>query len=254
MMRKNYFNLYIFPLFFIFFSFVQTTYAQCDQAIQAENSIWATGNYFIINMEGPSLDKQKITLFVHNLNNISIELEGLDTGNLKLLENKVLITQGIDSTDEYMIDKLDMVSLNTQFIISLLEVAVPEGPQLKTTKQIDIKEKDKGFAVGTMSASMDIPPPWELTGTVTPLENGAIGFDFKLHALSKNILIKGSWGKLSPAPPIDDNMSLDGWNMYTLRPRTFQEGKSTIFDYGTTKVPFTAKTLGELRQSLSKTQ
>lgn len=113
MMRKNYFNLYIFQLFFIFLYFIQTTYAQCDQAIRAENSIWATGNYFIINMEVPSLDKQKITLFVHNLNNISIELEGLDTGSLKLLENKVLITQGIDSTDEYMIDKLDMVSLNT---------------------------------------------------------------------------------------------------------------------------------------------
>lgn len=49
-------------------------------------------------------------------------------------------------------------------------------------------------------------------------------------------------------------MSLKGWKMYTLGARTFQEGKSTLMDYGTTEVPLTAKTLGELKQSLSKNQ
>lgn len=171
-----------------------------------------------------------------------------------MLDGKILITQGINTPDQFMIDRLDTVSLFTKLAIDLLDIAVPEGLQLKTTKQINIAEKDRTLMVSTLSASMKPPTPWKLTGTVAPLNNNTIDFDFKLHSQRQHISIKGSWEKRTPVPAMDDSMPLTGWKVYTLGVIEFKEGNETIMDYGTTAVTLTARTLGELRENLSKNQ
>lgn len=252
-MKTNYFNNAIFSLVSIFFYFIQTTHAQTpSQKTSVENHSWTTGNYFVINIEDSASNKQTVINTIHNPNNLSIQLEGKETGNLKLIDGKTLITKGIDSSDQLMIDKLDIATIATQLAIKLLETAAPEGSQLNTTKQVNIKEKNHPLTAGTMSASMAILPPWELKGIVTPSKTGVIGFNFTLYTQNQNILVNGQWEKRVPSPQKDDSMLLSGWRMYTLRTRTFKKGKSTIMDYGTTEVPLTAKTLGELKQSLSK--
>lgn len=252
-MKTNYFNTSIFPLVPIFFYLIQTTYAQTpNQKNSVENHSWTTGNYFVIHIEDSSSNKQTVINTIHNPNNLSIQLEGKETGNLKLIDGKTLITQGIDSSDQLMIDKLDIAAITTQLAIKLLEIAAPEGSQLNTTKQVNINEKNRLLTAGTMSASMAIPPPWELKGTVTPSKTGVISFNFTLYAQNQTILVNGQWEKRIPTPQMDNSMLLSGWRMYTLGARTFKEGKSTIMDYGTTEIHLTAKTLGELKQSLSK--
>lgn len=49
---------------------------------------------------------------------------------------------------------------------------------------------------------------------------------------------------------MDETLSLEGWKMYSLGVKDVKKGNSTIIDYGTTEIPITVKTLGELRKTL----
>lgn len=159
-MKKASFTLYLTQLLFIMLLSMHTAYAQTPtHTMQAEKSTWAKGNYLTINTSWSLSDKLNMTIALHNQNNSSVEFEGVQTGSLKLLNGQVIITKGINNTDQFMIDTLDSAALFSQLAISLLEIAAPEGPELKTAKQVNLKEKDRVIVGGTMSARMDIPPP-----------------------------------------------------------------------------------------------
>lgn len=244
-------------LFFLSFSSLVGAQYCPPNAICITESLWRTGNHIVIADER---EDQRVELWLNDdSGNISIEFIGAQNGSLKVLEGRVLIVKGIQADELYMIDVLDGAALGSSLVMNLLQVAVPGGPQsLNQPVTVNIDEKIKSIMAGTPSASINIAPPWQLTGLVT-LENSSkdrqtVNFRFKLATIQGEKVVTGTWEQLFPAPQLDNAMALTDWKVYNLGPRNFRDGTSNVFDYGTTAASHTAQTLGELRQNISAQQ
>lgn len=241
------------PLIFFLWT---TVWAQScpPQALCASNSLWNNPNHLTIDFQ---VDEPQVHLaleaWFHDEKNISIEMSGEQGGRLKLINGKLLLTQGIDFDENHMIDALDGVALNTALVMNLLQAAYEKGPaQLKEPVTAEVKDQNRSLIAGTRSASANIPPPWQLSAEIQPepaADHPAFRYRLLLHINNRQMRISGLWEQRSTPPVLDADMPLQGWQVYTLGPRTFRDGSSTIYDYGTTLLDTPAKTLSELIQS-----
>lgn len=173
-------------------------------------------------------------------------------GEFMVVAGAALLSRGVTLPEGDEIDAVDGPGLVLELIVELLGRAIPSGPAvLSTSMRIDLEEPEEALAVATLSASAIFQAPWRVQGEVRRANESAFVFDLVFtHGGGSDQLaprISGTWTKTIPAPTLDDRMSLEGWSIFSLGPRTSGGG----LDYGAGPAPWRATTLGELRRTLA---
>jgi hypothetical protein len=145
-------------------------------------------------------------------------------------------------------------------VTASLAHALPAGPEaVKERTKIDYLETKSALQAGTQSAGANIPPPWTLKGFVEPRPSGALDFELELGGGPPTkpenpavVHYSGSLSKSTSEPVIADGMSLRGWTIYSLGPRSMKQGGSTILDYGASKDERSPRTVGQLRAAIKE--
>lgn len=89
--------------------------------------------------------------------------------------------------------------------------------------------------------------PWTLQATIEP--TGADQASFELVAKHEGTMhLSGPWQKAAMPSLVSDDLSLDGWQIFSIGPIKTTEGEGTILDYGARALKKHPKTLGELRK------
>lgn len=217
---------------------------------------WYAANVFkLVTARPGSSDVSRFTMTVHDPHNLTIEVDNPgQKGTIKLVEGRAMLTRGLALGPGSEIDALDGPVLNFQLVISLLARAVPAGPDKMTgTQEITLDEKERPLQVATKSASIEVSPPWSLSGSLSRTDEETIDFKLRLsYERDKTPFetsYEGSWQHLKQAPGQDYAMALSGWNFYSLGVRvTALDGKTGA--HSTAPPPAPVATLGELRDAI----
>lgn len=194
--------------------------------------------------------------FDHQSNSVKIDKDDLFNshrlqGSLIVLEGHTLLSKGLDLKPGYEIDALDTPVLMTQLLLSLLQKAVATDPaSLKGQFIVQHQENTIPIRVATKSASALFQAPWQVNGELNKHANQNILFQLEFQtSLAKDIPYRVYMsGKLNhhATPPIKEDMSLQGWTIYSLGPETAGQ-----YSYGAKKINSSASTINELRKELS---
>lgn len=185
------------------------------------------------------------------------ENSALVRSRVVLLDERVLLTKGVDTISGREIDAVDAPMLLHQLVVALLATGFPEGPNdLRRRSIIDVEETRRGIAVATSSATGFYRAPWRASGQIQRTDGQTISyaFDFEYSLATgarRNLSLKGTWTKAFP-PPLDAAMSLAGWSAYTLENYTlWPESARSAVPTAKALTPMPT-TLGELRQTIRR--
>jgi hypothetical protein len=190
---------------------------------------------------------------------LKITMDTVEKGKKQIAEMMVIngqsqwmLVKNIPLEKGYEIDALDGVVLNLKLALELLRAAAPGGPTgIKQKTTFDVKEDRRSIAVNTASASGGLEAPWTLHAIIEP--SSADQWSFELLAKhERTIHINGTWQKQAALPSLDDDLSLDGWQILGIGPIKTTDGNSTILDYGAQISEKHPKTLGELRKTAAR--
>ena len=185
---------------------------------------------------------------------LKITMETVEKGKKQIAEMMVIngqsqwmLAKNVPFEKGYEIDSLDGVVLNLKLALELLRAAAPGGPKgIKQKTTFDIKEDSRSIAVNTASASGGLGAPWTLHAIIEPAS--ADEWSFELLAKHGETHINGTWQKEATPLTFGDDLSLEGWQILSIRPIKTTDGNSTILDYGAQTSQKHPKTLGELRK------
>jgi hypothetical protein len=153
----------------------------------------------------------------------------------------------------YEIDALDSAVLTLKLVTELLQAAVPSGPrQITKSTTLNFHEDTRPIHINTASASGGLEAPWTLQGTIQPVAADEWSFDLTATHNQPPLHVTGTWQKAAVAPVFADDMSLAGWQIFSVGPIKRVAQNSTILDYGAQPSRQQPKTLGELRKLESK--
>lgn len=187
------------------------------------------------------------------------EVEGgkRQAGTMIVVSGRVLAVRGLDLRAGYEIDALDAPVLSLRIVTAALGQVFPAGPDsIAASLQIDHRETQAPLQAASPSASAGIPPPWTLKGHVERRPKGTVDFDLELAGGASGpdrpfvMHYSGSLATSSSQPVIVDSMSLQGWKIYSLGPRSVKQGGSTILDYGASKDARSHKTVADVRAAI----
>jgi hypothetical protein len=172
------------------------------------------------------------------------------TGEVMLIngQSQWLLAKNVPLEKGYEIDALDVPVLNLKLVLELLRAAAPGGPsQVKEKTTFNVQEEKHSIAVSTASANSGLEAPWSLQATIEPI--GADHSSFELTTKHEETMhLSGTWQKDAAPVLFSDELSLDGWQIFSIGPLKSTDRDGTILDYGARASKKHAKTLGELRK------
>ena len=178
-----------------------------------------------------------------------------ESGTILLIAGRWMITKDIRLAEGSEIDALDRAALSMQLALTLLTRAFPKGPASVTKDgDVSIEEPSQPITISTQSASGSFSAPWKVTGHVRHESPARLAFDVTFSARNTpGIHLEGAAEFRPSTVEIGNDLSLDGWTVYEIGPRTqTSEGKTTL-DYGARRIERVYKTVGDLRaQSLMR--
>jgi hypothetical protein len=174
-------------------------------------------------------------------------------GTILLISGRWMATQDLSLESGSELDLMDIAALNSQLVMNLLRLALPEGPP-KPGKpvQISLKEDHRPLQVGTSSGSGEYGAPWKVNGTACVAGPQApvsyqLEFVFKTRDDEQDVHLAGQVSRTATPMEIVDSESLDGWKVYALGPRQETARAGTKMTFGAQLAP-AAATVGELRR------
>jgi len=179
---------------------------------------------------------------------------GARSGELVIVAGVALLSRGVTMPEGSEIDALDGPGLMLQLVLELLGRTIAGGPAVVSTRAvIDHNEHDEPLTLQTLSASASFPAPWRSQGEVRRTGEATFAFDLvftygKGTGEESSLRLSGTWSQVSPAPALDDQMSLDGWLAFSLGPRV----SDSTLEYGARPVTEQVTTLGQLRKLLAE--
>ncbi|RAU22821.1 hypothetical protein CU669_05380 [Paramagnetospirillum kuznetsovii] len=229
---------------------------ECDA-----RSPWYAANVVRLATANPnSSDTSRFTLSIHGQNTLTIDLDNRDQGQAQqgtvtLVEGRAMLTRGLTLPKGKEIDALDAPILTYQLLITLLNRSLPDGPDsLAGSRKVDLAETERPIQLATNSASIELRPPWKLTGTVSRRNSETLDYALVLTYATKSgahvMSLDGDWSKLRQPPPFDDSMPLAGWRYHSLGVVVYRQDGATVLDYTDPSHPSPLSTLGELRASI----
>jgi hypothetical protein len=183
---------------------------------------------------------------------------GQQDTRILLVAGRWMVTKGLTIEPGYEIDALDGPMLVMQTVILLLEKAVPAGPDpIRSEIAIDVTEKFRDLRVNTQSAEGHYPAPWQVKGTVARRSSTVIAFDLSFYCKAEDtggtqlIRYTGTWEHDPVTPRLPEQMSLKGWQVFSIGPTKRREDDgATIIDYGTQQHKTGYATLADLRKAI----
>ncbi|MBI4751286.1 MAG: hypothetical protein HY774_22630 [Acidobacteria bacterium] len=212
-----------------------------------------------------SADRKSVGVYEFRKNKSDLRLEvnnqadnESDSGTILVIEDAVLLIKELKTESGYEIDVLDVNILSVKLAYALLVRAFPKGPDsISDPLDASIVERKNEISVNNISAGLEIPPPWSLKGTATPVGTEYIQFDLTFifqspddEKVKETMQFTGKWYKNSPELEIPAEMPIQDWQIFSLGPiqsTTAQGGM--IFDYSAIKMKKLG-TIGELRKAL----
>lgn len=199
-------------------------------------------------------------------NDIQVDVDTSDgketkKGKILMVGGRVMATKGPITVPGYEIDALDAAILQQVLVIRLLGASMPNGPSEKGNHQIDFSNQKTGIQFATPSAQGFIAPPWNVKGEVRVLGGDVVEYSLALTSGTKGKPADQGreypanfTGKLSKkaTAKINDETSLDGWNLYGVGVQTRKEGNATAYDYGAAPATTTYKTVADIRKKLAE--
>jgi len=179
-----------------------------------------------------------------------------------MVGGRVLALQGKVAEPGYEIDALDGPVLEFQLLRRLLGASLPKGPaEVQGTRRIDFTNEKTGIQFATPSAEGYIPAPWHVRGQVRSTAGGVFEYELTLSYTAKQkpsdkgtkqeAVFSGELSKTANAK-IDDQMSLEGWNVLGLGVQTKKDGGTTTYDYGAGPAKSEYRTVADIRNELAK--
>jgi len=183
-------------------------------------------------------------------------------GSIGMIEGRTMIARGLKLEPGYEIDAVDSPILSVRLLFALLTRAIPGGPDaLKGQRKIDLSEPQFGIQFATPSAEGHITAPWRVVGMVDRAGD-VITYDLHLTGGTRDPLGRAGrpvdmvfGGRLAARkePVFQETMSLAGWRVCGVGPKSKKLGDSTIFDYGATKDPGVGGgTVADIRAALKE--
>jgi hypothetical protein len=204
---------------------------------------WQTGNRIALHAsDGTSTGDWQFELGEHD----DLRLI-LDSGELVVVDGRLLLSKGLELPPGAEIDALDGPVLMLKLVLALLERAHPAGPQaVEHEAPIEIQASES-LRIATQSAAGEWPAPWHLQGSVGRRDS-AIRFDLTFTSgvasdAESRVEFGGQWQRVDPPPRLDEAMPLAGWQIHALGPRQ----RDALLDYGTTPFEGDVTTLADLR-------
>jgi hypothetical protein len=146
---------------------------------------------------------------------------------------------------------LDGAALSQQLVYRLLDAALPGGPDaIEGVRQIEYASADD-MILATSTAEGLVAAPWRVTGKVSKLVSGAIGYDLQLASGGPSVLADSDdnynphlVGRLSrqAVAALDGSMSLAGWRTYRA---------DAPADEGAAATGKTYRTIADVRKTLA---
>lgn len=175
-------------------------------------------------------------------------------GTIILIAGRWMLTQGFTPTRGAEIDLMDVASLNSQLVMTLLESGLPKGPPIPgTPHKVAYSDKANPITVTTSSASGQYGAPWTVDGTVTVESAGApafyqLSFTFTDQGRPVTMKLSGRVADPSTVVSFPDSMKLGGWAIHKIGPYQQQYPGGTTLDFGARPETPKATTVGELRK------
>lgn len=178
-------------------------------------------------------------------------------GKILMIGGRVMAAQGAIAQPGYEMDALDAAVLSWQLVTKILGRAFPDGPaSVKSAQDVDYSDSKVGIKIATQSAGGMIQAPWRVTGKLNRLKTDAVQFDLTLTSPSpgdsnkqNTVTFSGSLFT-SPNTKIDDQLSLEGWAVFSVGPQSRKEGNSTILDYGASPEMTSFRTVADVRKKI----
>lgn len=230
--------------------------------VPAGDNPWLEGNQFLVCLsEGASVCKWQFEFGTDDDLRLVLDERSPDgdrSGEIVIVAGAVLLSRGMtvcggEASQGEEIDAVDGPGLMLKLVLELLGRTLPGGPAaVSTPVQIDREEPDEALTLMTLSASARFLAPWRVRGEVRRTSQSVLAFDLVFtHGRDTDSeaspRLSGTWAKATPAPVLDDRMSLDGWRMSSLGPRV----DGSVLDYGAGPASWQAATLGQLRTALA---
>jgi len=224
---------------------------------------WLSATSLSIEIETPgSSDKGVLAFAFPEPGTVSIDSDLSENGALTrsrvlLLDERVLLTKGVDTIAGRETDAVDAPMLLHQLVVALLATGFPEGPNdLRRRSIVDVEETRRGISVATSSASGFYRAPWRANVQIERTDAQTISYAFDIEyslatGARRNLSLKGTWSKSFP-PPLDPAMPLAGWATYTLENYAlWPEGPQNAVPLAK-PLAHSAATLRELRQTIRR--
>jgi len=157
---------------------------------------------------------------------------------LILLEGSSLLAKGMPLPQGQEMDALDYPLANLDLITQIMMQAIPEGPRAANNiTPIILGDAATPLAVETSSGGALYSPPWLIIGTVSPVNDQLIYYQFKLRYLNPrsqqpvDIDLYGHWHFTGEKWQLPAQLSLDDWHIYQLQvTREMKKGQQVV-DY-----------------------
>jgi len=160
-----------------------------------------------------------------------------------------MLTKGAPLERGYEIDALDGPVLELKLVMELLRTAAPAGPaHIKEKTAFNVHEEHRSISINTMSAEGGLEAPWAIRGSIDIVAPDQLSFEMTLIQ-EQSVHFTGTWQKEAAHADFSDDISLDGWKVYSIGPIKSTDGNSTILDYGAKSSKTHPRTLGELRKA-----
>jgi len=178
-------------------------------------------------------------------------------GTLIIVSGRIMLTKGLDLKEGYEIDAADGPGLMMQLLLNVLGYVAPGGPDsIKGKIDVNHKDEEHPIKVTTSSASGVFGTPWVAKGFLEKKKNNIINYNIHFEStINKNdkytIEMKGQWAN-KELDSLQDNMSIEGWKIYTIGPYSKKFKDGTIFDYGAQIKEGKYNTLGMLRDEIQR--
>ena len=213
---------------------------------------WSDFNKMVLKLNPDRGDYLFLTYERYKNDDVKIDIENSkNKGTILVINDQYMLTQQLDLRPGYEIDILDQPLLMKELILKLFYASYPKGPPaIQGAYPLDHIDNFHSLHVSTKSASGDYLAPWDIMGNINCIEPGSLTFKFSVNFKNEKRAweILGEWIAHASVPAFQDDMPLDGWEVYKLGHYKKEIKDEEIYLYGATHV-VNFKTLGQVRDA-----
>ena len=209
---------------------------------------WYNGNRVTLSEKSKGKDDETTDTFeIYDDKNILITSTERSAGaeakhQILLVDGYWMLARNATLPKDAEIDALDAPLLFLKLTLELLCRATSTLPgEIAQRTELNLKEKRHGIEIKSGAAGLDINTPWSLLGKIEPLDGGRRAFELdvdfkyleepeyiivggrrvaldqkKVKSRREEMLLSGTWQQDAKPPVLADDMSHEGWQIFSI--------------------------------------